>query len=117
MATFTHLGLDDAQRIARAHGLPECTGVVPVAAGTVNSNYFIETAHERFFVRLYEQQEVDGVAYEWSLLAHLAAGGVPVPRRVEGPQPGELRVAGKPVAVFGEVRGEDFCQALVRPGR
>jgi homoserine kinase type II len=117
MATFTHLSLADARRITAAHGLPECTLVVPVAAGTVNSNYFLETAAGRFFVRLYEQQEVDGVAYEWSLLAHLAASGVPVPARIAGPAPGEVRVAGKPVAVFREVEGEDLCQALVTARR
>ena len=69
------------------------------------------------FVRLYEQQEVDGVAYEWSLLAHLAQQGVPVPTRVEGPEPGEVRVAGRPVAVFRQVQGEDLCQGLVNAAR
>jgi homoserine kinase type II len=117
MATFTHLSLDDARRVASAHGLPECTAVVPVAAGTVNSNYFLVTAAGRFFVRLYEQQEADGVAYEWSLLSHLLAHGVPVPPRREGPEPGVLRVLGRPVAVFDEVRGEDLCQGLVTPQR
>src|SRR5690349_12420098 len=117
MATFTHLGLDDAQRLVEAHRLPPCHGVVPVAAGTVNSNYFLETSGGRFFVRLYEQQEVDGVAYEWSLLSHLGAAGVLVPGRVVGPAPGELRVGGKPVAVFAEVRGEDLCQARVTASR
>jgi homoserine kinase type II len=117
MATFTHLGLDEARGIAAAHGLPECNRVVPVVAGTVNSNYFLETAQGRVFVRIYEQQETDGVAYEWRLLAHLRAQGVPVPARIEGPAPGGLRVGGKPVAVFAEVRGEDLCQALVTPAR
>jgi homoserine kinase type II len=113
MATFTHLSLDDAQRIAEAHALPPVEKVVPVAAGTVNSNYFLVTSRGRFFVRLYEQQEVEGVAYEWRLLSHLGAEGVSVPARAEGPMPGELRVHGRPVAVFAEVKGEDLCQARV----
>ncbi len=117
MATFTHLELDTARAIASAHGLSECTRVIPVAAGTVNSNYFLETAQGRVFVRIYEQQETDGVAYEWRLLAHLSARGVPVPGRIEGPAPGALRVGGKPIAVFAEVRGEDLCQALVTQAR
>ena len=61
MATFTHLGLDDAQRVAEAHQLPPCKAVIPVAAGTVNSNYFLETSAGRFFVRLYEQGYVEPV--------------------------------------------------------
>lgn len=113
MATFTHLSLEDAQRVATEHGLSACRAVLPVAAGTVNSNYFLETEAGRFFVRLYEQQETDGVAYEWALLAHLARAGVPVPARVEGPRPGAVRVGGKPVAVFHVVQGDDLCQARV----
>lgn len=113
MATFTHLDLADGTRVAAAHGLGRCHAVVPVPAGTVNSNYFLDTDQGRVFVRLYEQQEVAGVSYEWQLLAHLTATGVPVPARVQGPAPGELRVGGRPVAVFRQVQGEDLCQARV----
>lgn len=117
MATFTPLSLADARRITDAHGLGEPVRVIGVSAGTVNSNYFIETARERVFVRLYEQQDTDGVAYEWQLLDHLSARGVKVPPRVPGPGPGELRVGGRPVVVFRAVAGADLCQALVTPAR
>lgn len=117
MASFTPLSPADGERIATLHKLGSCLGVVPVPAGTVNSNYFLETSQGRVFVRLYEQQEVDGVAYEWTLLDHLTSRGVPVPPRVPGPGPGELRVGGKPVAVFQLVTGHDLCQALVTETR
>jgi homoserine kinase type II len=117
MATFTLLSPEDGARIADAHGLGSCLGVVAVPAGTVNSNYFLDTTRGRVFVRLYEQQDVDGVSYEWTLLDHLTLRGVPVPPRVRGPAPGELRVGGKPVAVFELVTGHDLCQALVTPAR
>jgi homoserine kinase type II len=117
MASFTPLSPADGARIAARHDLGACLGVVSVPAGTVNSNYFLDTARGRVFVRLYEQQEVDGVAYEWTLLDHLRARGVPVPPRVAGPGPGELRVGGKPVAVFQLVTGNDLCQKLVTPDR
>jgi homoserine kinase type II len=117
VATFTHLDLADATRIARAHGLGSCHAVLPIAAGTVNSNYFLDTDDGRVFVRLYEQQESEGVAYEWLLLSHLDARGVPLPRRVDGPAAGQLRVAGLPVAVFRRVEGEDLCQARVDADR
>src|SRR4051794_41186124 len=100
MATFTPISPDEGVLIARAHGLGGCAKVIPVPAGTVNSNYFLETDQGRVFVRLYEQQEADGVAYEWALIDHLRANSVPVPERVVGPGPGELRVGGRPVAVF-----------------
>lgn len=117
MATFTALTPADGARIAQAHALGACLDVIPVAAGTVNSNYFLDTEQGRVFVRLYEQQEVDGVEYEWALLDHLEARGVPVPPRVHGPLPGALRVGGRPVAVFRAVSGEDLCQARVSEAR
>ncbi len=113
MATFTPLSLEDGSRVAAAHQLGRCHAVLPVAAGTVNSNYFLETDQGRVFVRLYEQQDAEGVAYEWALIDHLRSFDVLVPERVRGPGPGELRVAGRPVAVFRVVVGEDLCQARV----
>ncbi len=113
MGRFTELGLADAQRIVLAHGLGAARDVVPISAGTVNSNYFVDTASGRYFVRLYEQQEVEGVAYEWALVDFLAEAGVPLPARLKGPGPGELRVGGKPVVVYAQVVGEDLCQKRV----
>ena len=113
MATFTHLGDEDAARISAAHGLGGCRRVVPVEAGTVNSNYLLETDSGCVFLRIYEQQKQDGVAYEWQLLDHLARHGVPVPRRIGGTAPGEVRVNDRPVALFEQVVGQDLCQALV----
>lgn len=115
MATFTAVARSDGQRIADAHGLGRCTQVLPIAAGTVNSNYFLETSSGRVFVRVYEQQEVEGVAYEWALVDHLASHGVALPRRIAGPAPGQVRVGGKPVAVFACVHGDELCQRQVTP--
>jgi len=117
MAVFTPMPPPDADRLARAHGLGALREAIPVPAGSVNSNFFLETEAGRFFARIYEEQGADGVAYEWSLLAHLAAHGVPVPARVEGPGPGELTIAGKPTAVFAIAGGTETCQAGVSPGR
>jgi homoserine kinase type II len=100
-----------------AYGLGSCHRICPVEAGTVNSNYFLETDAGRIFLRIYEQQEVEGVAYEWQLLAHLMAHGVPVPVPLKGPAPGELRIDGRPVALFPEVVGRDLCQAQVDAAR
>ncbi len=117
MATFTVLDEAQGQQIAATHGLGKCHAVIPIAAGTVNSNYFLETDAGRVFVRVYEQQDVEGVTYEWALLAHLAAKGVALPPLIEGPGPGELRIAGKPIAVFRAISGHDLCQAQVTRAR
>lgn len=117
VAVYTPLPHEEADRIARAHGLGAARRVRGVIAGSVNSNYFVETDRRRVFVRIYEDQEVEGVAYEWALLTHLLERGLPVPQRVEGPAPGELRVAGKPVAAFEVLEGDEVCQAMVDVGR
>jgi homoserine kinase type II len=116
MATFTAVERHDGQRIAAAHSLGTCTRVVPISAGTVNSNYFLDTSSGRVFLRVYEQQDVEGVAYEWALVDHLAARAVALPRRIAGPEPGAVRVDGKPVAVFAYVSGQELCQRQVTPG-
>jgi len=112
MAQLTKLGPEDAARITAAHGLgpPE---IVPILAGSVNSNFFLDTPEGRFFLRLYEEQQTEGVAFEWALLDHLGRHAIRVPRRVAGPAPGEVRVAGKPTALFHLARGEMSCQAAV----
>ncbi|MCB9591556.1 MAG: homoserine kinase [Sandaracinaceae bacterium] len=117
MAIYTRLSPEDADRIAEAHGLGQAGEIVGVPAGSVNSNFLLETTARRVFVRIYEEQEVDGVELEWDLLDHLRDQGLPVPVRVEGPGPGVLRVAGKPTAVFEVVDGEEICQRMVDPAR
>lgn len=113
MAVYTELPADLAASLARAHGLGELRGVTGVLAGSVNSNFFLDTDAGRVFARIYEEQDVEGVAYEWALLDHLHAAGLPVPRRVPGPEPGEIRVGGKPTAVFEILAGEEVCQRMV----
>lgn len=117
MAVYTPLPFEDADRIARAHGLGGALRIEGVRAGSVNSNFFVDTEVRRVFVRIYEEQEAPGVGYEWALLDHLTAAGIPVPRRVEGSAPGEIRVAGKPTAVFETIAGEEICQRMVDPER
>lgn len=117
MAVFTELSLTDAQRMATSHGLGHVIAIVPIAAGSVNSNFFLDCAEGRYFARIYEEQGVEGVQYEWSLLDHLHGAGLPVPRRIPGPAPGELSVAGKPTAVFELVHGSESCQAGVSVAR
>jgi homoserine kinase type II len=117
MAVFTQLSPEDALRVARAHGLGGVDRVHPVPAGSVNSNFFIDSGPTRLFVRIYEEQEADGVAHEWGLLEAARAAGIPAPRRRPGPGPGDLRVGGKPVAAFELVGGAPTCQAGVTPER
>lgn len=121
MAVFTPLDPGDAADIAARLGLGAVTRIEPIAAGSVNSNFVLHTAARgRVFLRLYEEQGDDGVAFEWSLLALLASEGTAAvaPLRGEPPVlPGELRAAGRAVAVFPFVEGDQTCQRGVTPER
>lgn len=112
MAVFTSLSPEEASRITNAHGLGPCLHITPVSAGSVNSNFFLVSEGGRHFLRIYEEQGTDGVAYEWQLLDFLGAAGVAVPKRVTGTLPGEISVAGKPTALFEVVTGQDICGGM-----
>ena len=59
MATFTRFELSDARAVGRSFGI-EVSAVAPVPAGSVNSNYRLETvAGESFLARIYEEQAQD----------------------------------------------------------
>lgn len=113
MAVFTPLSRTDAERIGVAFDLGEVLEFSQVSAGTVNSNFHFRSTHGEYFVRVYEEQGVDGVRYEWRLLDHLGRGGIPVPVRPGQVSPGAVSVVGKPVAVFELVAGEMCCQGSV----
>jgi homoserine kinase type II len=113
LAVYTPLTLADASRVTEAHGLSETTHITPIPAGSVNTNYFVEGAFGKLFLRIYEEQDESGVAYEWALLDHLSSRSVPLPRRTPGTAPGEVRVAGKPTALFEVVGGQELCHRLI----
>src|SRR5690606_15437384 len=116
LAVYTSLSLEDASRVTEAHGLGPAARLTPIAAGSVNTNYFVDGEFGRLFLRVYEEQDAQGVEYEWALLDHLGERGVPLPKRVPGSRPGEIRVEGKPTALFEVVGGEELCHRLVCAG-
>ncbi|HSC89245.1 MAG TPA: homoserine kinase [Polyangiaceae bacterium] len=116
MALLTPLPFDDARALLSAYGL-ELTRLVPLRAGSVNSNFLLETAEGRpLFARIYEEQGPEGARFELSLNEALAQAGVPVAlpvRRLDGAQ--FAMVGDKPFAVYERARGEVLCQARVTP--
>jgi homoserine kinase type II len=117
LGVFTSLDDADGARIARAYGLGELKALRGIPAGSVNSNYALECDAGRFFLRVYEEQDAEGAAAEARMLAHLEARGVrtPAPLATRGEETEEVRVAGKPVAVFPWREGTMRCQAGVTP--
>ena len=117
MGVFTHLGIEEANRIGRAYRLGEVREVRGIAAGSVNSNYGLTCEGGPVFLRIYEEQGADGALAEREMLRALAAKGVRTPAPLVPPDasPGHglAFVAGKPVAIFPWRPGHMRCQASV----
>ena len=79
MGVFTQLGRTELCEVAEAFDLGEMIGFQSIAAGTINSNFRIDTARGRYFVRVNEGKAEADVAWEARLVAALAEGGVATP--------------------------------------
>jgi homoserine kinase type II len=76
---FTSLVDADVVAIADGFGLGKPIRWRAIAAGTINSNFDIDTERGRFFVRVNEGKASGDVAWEGDLVHALAARGVPAP--------------------------------------
>ena len=77
MGHFTELTDADAASLCEQFGIEGAVRVRPIAAGTTNSNYRVETADARYFLRVNEGKSEQEVQFEVSVLTHLVAAGVP----------------------------------------
>ena len=114
VAVLTPISDAEAGAFLRAYDVGELARVSGIAAGSVNSNFAIDTARGRFFLRVYEEQDRAGACAEAVLLDHLARAGVPTPAplaRRDGQRIAEL--AGKSAALFPWRDGSVRCQASV----
>lgn len=125
MATFTAVLHDELASFLSAYAL-RLRAVGGIPAGSVNSNYWIDVdqpdgSRTRLFLRLYEEQGLDGARAEATMLDALAASGVPTPAplRTVGVAGGGEAIgvlSGKPAAVFPWRPGDIRCQASVTAG-
>lgn len=122
MATFTPLSDDDARALVEAYELGELRRVVPIPEGSVNSNFRFEVERsglvESFFVRVFEEQGLEGAEYDAALLSHLSERSVPTPCPLRRPDGSAVAMAvGKPASIFPFVRGAPTCQRAVDVAR
>lgn len=118
MATRTPLQTADVSPWLSALGKdPRDVRLSPVEAGTVNTSYVAHLASgERLFLRLYEQQDLEGARREAALLAHLFARDVPTPCPLStSGATGQAvsEVLGKALVVFPFLEGTTTSQANV----
>jgi len=110
------MNLAEARRLGAAYGL-DVSSVQALSAGSVNSNFCIEThPGARLFLRVYEEQDLAGAQRELATIAGLARLGVPTPAPLERLAGGRAdEHAGKPVGVHPWVEGESLCLGRVTP--
>jgi homoserine kinase type II len=114
VAVLTAIDDSDAQALLTAHGLGPLRHLEGIAGGSVNSNFALEVAKGRLFLRLYEEQDLAGAERETAMLERLAAAGVPTPsplRRLDGGFVSVVRR--KPAALFPWREGGMRCQLAV----
>ena len=116
MARFTELALGDAGQVSGALALGEVLDLQAIDAGTINSNFFLETESGRFCLRVNEEKSEEEVRYECRVLEAFASRGVPTPLPVASPEGNPLVMhAGKCVTVFPWVEGVSFTPRELTP--
>ncbi len=113
MATFTKPSSAHVRELEAAFGLSGQWTLESIEAGSVNSNFMLIQADRRYFVRIYEQQDLEGARNEWHLVDWLKKAGHPVPARVAPVAGGVPTIEGKAVGLFECVEGDELCLARV----
>jgi homoserine kinase type II len=117
MAVLTRLDRPEASALVAAYAMGELRSIEGIPAGSVNSNFALDVGGKRVFLRVYEEQDLQGAKGETRMLERLAGAGVQTPppcRRADGEL---VSVAcGKPAALFPWVDGGMRCQAGVTEG-
>jgi homoserine kinase len=86
MAVKTEFTRDDFASILSSYDVGAYVRSQPIPEGTVQTNYFVDTARGRFVLRYYESRSRESVLFESDLLAYLAARDYPCPGQVKNAQ-------------------------------
>jgi len=122
MALLTQLPFDAACDLLSAYDFT-LLQLEPLAAGSVNSNFFLEVrtkdgVKRRLFARIYEEQAAAGAEFELRLNQALSQAAIPVARPVPT-RSGRLycEYEGKPFGIYERLHGEVPCQKQVNAAR
>jgi homoserine kinase type II len=120
VALFTPLEDAEAQGIAGEFALGALRGVRAIHAGTINSNFAVDTERGAWFVRINEGKSEVDVAWEARLVEALAAAGVATPPPVlahDGRPYAQLAGTAKWVSVFPWTAGHHLDADRITPDR
>jgi homoserine kinase type II len=113
VGVFTRLPDAALAELAAAFELGVVASCTPIAAGTINSNFAVETARGRWFLRVNEGKTEADVGWEAQLVTALAAAGVPTPAPVPAGDRLYAPLGDKWVSVFPWRPGRHLAAAEV----
>lgn len=105
MSVKTQFGLDTFENVLKSYDLGELLSFIPVAKGTVQTNYILQTTKARAVFRYYENRTRESVLFELDLLSHLRRHKYPCPLPYES-RNGLQTIEGKPYVLFEFKQGE-----------
>jgi len=106
MAVFTAVSLDDLHQWIKQFPLGQAVGLEGISSGIDNSNFFLTTETGQYVLTIFENLRFEQLPFYVSLMAHLAARGIPVPAPVAN-RDGALVVPlhGKPAIIVSRLSG------------
>jgi len=114
LALYTPLTPDELLAVTHRFGLPPPDRTVAEPKGSVNTNYHVWAAGQRWFLRLNEGKSDADVEFEAAVICFLEAAGYPAARlllSVDGSC--HVRVRGRQAMVFAFVPGEEVAREAV----
>jgi len=107
MAVFTEISSDRLERFLADHALGAVRAFSPIAEGTENTNYRLDTEAGRFVLTVFEKRTPeDALPYVVALMRYLAEAGQPVPQPIANREGRVLkRLAGKPALIVAFLPG------------
>lgn len=111
MAVYTQVSFDQADAFFQHLGLGPLTRLQGCAGGIENTNYFADTATDRYVLTLFERLSPQQLPYYLRLMRHLALQGIPVPDPAADAGGNLLHsLQGKPACVVSLLAGKSELQ-------
>ena len=107
LASQRRLSPRSARRVSTSYGLGEVVQLAPIAAGTLNLNYLLETSRGRYFLKHHVGMRPAELRQQHGLLRALQAAGLSVAAPLADER-GQtfLTIDRRPLAVFPWIEGE-----------
>ena len=114
LASQRRLSVRSARQVCASYSLGEIVRFAPVAAGTLNLNYLVETSRGRYFLKHYVGMRRADLQQQHRLLGALQAAGLSVAAPVAD-QHGQtfMTISQRPLAVFPWIDGEHRPHSVV----